>query len=221
MQSNPERDLALNYAHVAHRRALHALFQLDDALGQVLRTTTEPVIGQIRLRWWHDALLRLDQSAPPAQPVLMAMAADVLPGGVSGATLGAIVEGWEALIDAETVDEAAMLEHAEARGARLFRAGAALLGPPDDARVALAGRGWALDDLSRHLREPAAAERARALAGPLLRAALVGAWPSPLRSLGALTHLARMNLASPSGRPVPIGAPRRIARLMAHRMTGR
>ncbi|SDA11953.1 squalene/phytoene synthase family protein [Sphingomonas sp. NFR15] len=220
MQADPESALALDYAPAEIRPALHALFALDDTFGQVLRTTTEPMIGQMRLAWWHDALRRLDEAAPPAQPVLQDLAEAVLPRGVSGAALAELVTGWEALIEAETIDEAVMRAHAEARGGGVFAAAAALLGR-SDARVAAAGRGWALADLSRHLRAAGAAGQARAMAEAALAEALSGAWPARLRPLGALALVARMNLAVPADAPIPAGAPRRVARLMVHRMTGR
>ena len=220
MQADPERALALDYAPVAMRAALHALFALDDALAQVLRTTTEPMIGQIRLAWWREALQRLDREPPPAQPVLQGLADAALPGGVSGAALAGLVAVWEVLIEAETVDEAAMRAHADARGAGLFGAAGAVLGG-GDARVAAAGRGWALSDLSRHLSDAGAAAQARSLAAAALGEALTGTWPARLRTLGALALIARMNLSVPADAPVPAGAPRRVARLMLHRMSGR
>jgi len=220
MQADPERALALDYAPPGVRAGLHALFALDDTFARVLRTTTEPIIGQMRLAWWHDALQRLDETAPPAQPVLRALADAVVPRGISGQMLAELVAGWEALIEAESVDATAMAAHADARGAALFAAAALLLGRVD-ARVAAAGRGWALADLSRHLRSAEAATQARTLATTALDEALVGAWPAALRPLGALALIARMNLAVPVNVPIPAGAPRRVARLMLHRLTGR
>lgn len=220
MQDDPERALALNYAPTGARDGLHALFALDDMFAHVLRTTTEPIIGQMRLAWWHDALQRLDTAAPPAQPVLQALADAVVPRGVAGHTLAELVTGWEALIEVDAVDAAAMSAHAEGRGAALFTAAALLLGR-SDGRVAAAGRGWALADLSRHLRSREAATQARTLAAAALDEALVGAWPAALRSLGALALIARMNLAVSENMPIPAGAPRRVARLMVHRLTGR
>lgn len=220
MPSDPERALALDYAPAETRPTLHALFALDDAFGQVLRTTTEPLIGQMRLAWWHGALQKLDDAPPPAQPVLQGLADAVLPRGVSGASLAELVTGWEALIEAETIDETVMLAHADARGSGMFAVAAAVLGHSDP-RVAAAGRGWALADLSRHLRAAGAAGQARALAEAALAEALAGAWPARLRPLGALALIARMNLKVPADVPIPAGAPRRVARLMLHRITGR
>jgi len=49
---------------------------------------------------------------------------------------------------------------------------------------------------------------------------LAGRWPSALRPLGALAQIARMNLAIAATDPIPNGAPRRVARLLLHRITG-
>ncbi len=76
---DPERGLILAYAPAAGRGALAALLALDDALAQVLRTTREPALGQLRLAWWREALEQLDNSAGPAEPVLRALAAYALP----------------------------------------------------------------------------------------------------------------------------------------------
>jgi 15-cis-phytoene synthase len=57
-----ERRLILSYAPAHARAGLSALLQLDDTLADVLRHVSEPVIAQMRLTWWHDAL-----SKPPSR----------------------------------------------------------------------------------------------------------------------------------------------------------
>ncbi|RYE01298.1 MAG: hypothetical protein EOP61_11635, partial [Sphingomonadales bacterium] len=91
--NNPERALILTYAG-ERRAALAALLALDDALATLLRTTSEPALGQMRLAWWREALERLDSAPAPAEPVLRALAGEVLPLGVTGASLVPIVHGW-------------------------------------------------------------------------------------------------------------------------------
>ncbi|KQS04783.1 hypothetical protein ASG11_11405 [Sphingomonas sp. Leaf357] len=215
-----ERLLALSYAPVAARAGATALFALDDLLGQILRTTREPVVGQMRLTWWHEALTRLDSAPPPAEPVLRALAAEVLPRGVSGARLAGMIDAWEMLLDADTPDDATLAGYA-ARGVILFEALGTVLGVPPDDPVAPAGRGWALADLARHVGDAAVASRAGAMAGPALAVATAATWSRNGRTLGALAHLARLDLAVPPGQPIRRGAPRRVARLIYHRISGR
>jgi 15-cis-phytoene synthase len=218
--STPERALILSYAPAADRAALEALLALDGALAQLLRTTREPALGQLRLAWWREALARLDREAAPAEPVLMAIAGEVLPRGVRGEALVPIVHGWEVLIEEEALDRDALVRFGEGRG-QLFVAAGALLGAGSGDPLVEAGQGWALADLSRNLRGPGEAEIARALALPLLEAAGAPRWSPKGRALGALAHLARLDLRTPPDAEPPVGAPHRVVRLLWHRLTGR
>jgi len=219
--ANPELALAIGYAREAHRRTLEALLDLDSALAAVLRTTREPLVGQMRLTWWHEALTRLDTALPPAEPVLAALAATVLPRGVSGVRLAGMIDGWEELLDDDAPRDEAMMRFAEARGAGLFGIAGAVLGVRPDDPLAPAGTGWALVDLARHLRDRHAGERALALARTALDTATRPRWSREARALGALAHLALLDAAVPLDQPLPIGSPRRVARLAWHRLTGR
>lgn len=208
---DPERGLILTYAPASGRAALAALLMLDDALAAVLRTTKEPAIGQIRLAWWREALEKLDGAPPPAEPVLQAIAAS----GLKGSALTPIVNGWEVLIEAERLDRAALERFGEGRGALFVLAGAAMGAAGDP--LGEAGRGWALADLARHLGPEDEAAEARAIAAPLLDAAAKARWSRNGRALGALTHMARRDLAN-EREAAPLS---RISRLLWHRLTGR
>lgn len=218
---DPEFELALHYAPPFASGAVRALFALDAALAGILRTTREPIVGQMRLTWWHEALTRLDSAPPPAEPVLQALAQHVLPHGISGARLAGMIDGWEALLDAEALEDAAIARYADARGGALFAMAGEVLGARDSDPVVPAGRGWALADLARHLSDRSVAARVLELATAPLAEAGRARWSRAARPLGALARIARMNLAVPLDTPLPIGAPRRVARLLLHRLWGR
>jgi phytoene synthase len=209
---DPTWELALSYAPLERRAGLRALFALDAALGQVLRTTREPMVGQMRLAWWREALARLDNAPAPAEPVLQALAANVLAHGVTGAALAEMVDGWEPLLG--TIDAAAIADHGRLRGGVLFAQAGLLLGVAADDPLDEAGQGWALADLAAHVSDAALASRARETAVPLLAVATRHRWSRNARSLGALAHGARMDLAGPA-------TPWRVPRLAWHRLTGR
>jgi 15-cis-phytoene synthase len=214
-----ERRLILSYAPMPRMRpALTALLDLDAALGDVLRHVSEPMIVQMRLTWWHEALSKLDHAPPPAQPVLRAIAADVAAAGVPGSAVAAMVEGWEALSDGDLADAETRRAFAEGRGGRLFALAARVAGGGE---VEAAGQGWALADLARASSDAAVAAMAGEDARALLAPALARRWPRPLRALGALTHQAAMDMAAPLDRPAPAATPGRVARLAWHRLTGR
>ncbi len=210
-----ERRLVLTYmpTHAAGA-ALVALLALDEKLAETLRTTSEPMLGQIRLQWWADALVRLDSAPPPAEPVLQGIARDVLRDGISGTQVAGIVDGWQLLLQTD-LDTVALNEYGE-RGARLFAFAGQVSGAGDGDPLALAGRGWALADLSEKLSDPGEAAAARAVAHAALSEACAVRWSRNGRALGAMAHLARMDLAG-----VAPGSPRRMLRALWHRMTGR
>lgn len=212
MQNDPERGLAMAYAPDDGRRAaLSALLALDAALADVVRTTTQPAIGQIRLAWWREQLAKLDHAPPPAMPVLTALAETVLPRGVTGVALAKVVEGWEVLIEEETLDHNALRRFGAERGGQLFALASAILGGDAD-RAATLGQGWALADLMQQLDDPATAERAATLA----REALAAPLGRVAKPIGMLALSARLDLAR-----VAPGGPKRAARLAWFGLAGR
>ncbi|MGA1797304.1 squalene/phytoene synthase family protein [Sphingomonas sp. 4RDLI-65] len=210
-----ERRLALRYAPSAAYPALEALFALDDTLAAILRTTREPLVGQMRLTWWYEALGRLDEAPAPAEPVLAALQALVLPGGVTGTMLASLTDGWEALLE-PVLGDAAIDTFARDRGGRLFEFAGMLLGVADP-RIAMAGKGWALADLSQRLSDADARTSAATRGATLLDDALRGRWPQHARALGAMALAARFDVAVPL---TPPGSPKRVGRLLLHRLTG-
>lgn len=207
-----DRYLATLYVPTARRPAAFALHALDLELAEVVRSTTEPMLGQIRLAWWREQLQALDGGARPAQPVLAALAEHVLPAGVSGASLEPLEDAALALLDAD-------LTAAATARATLFEAAAKLLAAhPDLEQARCVGFGWAIIDAARQGRpvEPADLDRAEAALAPARS-------PSPARPLLALAALARADLAAlRAGRPLPArGTPGRQARLLWSIVTGR
>jgi phytoene synthase len=203
-----ERALALGYAAPERRRALSALFALDASLAKLTRHTRDPMVAQMRLTWWHEALSGLAERAIPGQPILIALEGEVAEGRATPAGLAAIVEGWEALLDGEALD------HARRRGGALFTAAAGMLGADDV--VTPAGEGWALADLALATPDPAMAATARAAAAAPLAAATAQRWSRGGRALGGLALAARADLAG-----APEGAPGRVLALLKLRLTGR
>lgn len=216
---DPDRFLAASYAGQGRREALHGLFALDIALGDVIASTREPMLGEMRLAWWRDALHALDAGAPPAEPVLTALARHVLPAGVPGAALAALEDGWLALLDEEPLTEAAIRSHGGMRGGALFGLAGQVLAPGEDgASARQLGELWALVDLAARVSDRRARDIALRLAGEAL-ADGGPALPRALRPLGALAAIARRDLRRNLAGRRP-GAPGRQLRMLAYMLGG-
>lgn len=135
-----DRWLALLWARRQARPGLAALFALDLALWDVVATTTDPRIGEIRLAWWRERLEALARGeTPPAQPVLLALAAHGGPAldapalaGLEDGPLHALAGNWPSA--------------AALRGERLFALAARLLGAQPPGGL---GRAWAAGEAAR------------------------------------------------------------------------
>ena len=197
-----DRDLVRLYWPVELRPAFDALFAIDDAMGEVVATVSQPALGAIKLAWWREALVRLDGAPPPPEPRLKAVADHLSPRGVSGAMIAGIEDGWTTLLDEER-----NIERIAARGERLFAIGAVLLGGADD-RLAEAGRLFALNDVAR-----------RGLMDTHVVPPARHCFPRRLRPLTALAKLAARDARR--GWPAESEAtPGRAAALLSHRLFG-
>lgn len=210
-----ERQVVLAYSpNPVAAHALRTLLALDDRLGETVRTTSEPMLGQIRLKWWQDALVALDSATAPAEPVLEAVQRDVVAYGVGGTSIAPIADAWSEVF-AEELDDAALDRFAQ-RGRLIFDAAGQIAGVEGFEGLYAAGAGWALADLTAGLSDRAEVARVRAAAEKALDQALATPWPRAARALGAAAHLARLDLAG-----VRPGSARRVARILWHRLTGR
>jgi phytoene synthase len=198
---------------------MQALFLIDAAMGEVVRSTHEPMLGPIRLAWWRERLEELDQGGgAAAEPRLQQVERELLPRGVSGQDLAGLEPGWLRLFDpfpwGPETSEAIWL-----RGNLLFGTGARLLGRPDE-KLQAAGGLWALVDVARHCSD----EGSRAM---LLKQArgfaqgLGGVRFAPaLRPLSMIAALAVRDCRR--GEPIEAeGTPARAAAMLRHRLSGR
>ncbi|MFO6447364.1 hypothetical protein ACLBKU_09500 [Erythrobacter sp. NE805] len=202
----PEAELALAWSGGRVRAPLSMALHLDRRLARIVARTTEPMLGQMRLAWWREALGKPVAERPRGDAVL-----DGLGVHWAGreAALAAMVDGWEVLVTAERLgpDEAAAF--AAGRGA-FFAAFS------DDAatgeRLGAAGRCWALADAAAGVSDPG--ERAVLVAVGLAEGARAGRLPADLRGLAVLAGLARRALAR-GGRPLMEGRGAPLAALRA------
>jgi phytoene synthase len=184
--TDPDRQFALTHVPATQRAAMAALWSLDEVLGRIPGSTTQPMVGQMRLTWWYEALTVLTPGVVRGQPELDALAAHVVTAtsGIVGADLARIVEGWEALLDPLPLPNESLREFAAGR-AQAFALSARLLGATiNDAP----GAGWALADFGCRCSDPDTASRAFAMADEYLDQTDPKSLPRPLRILVRLAR---------------------------------
>lgn len=203
-----DRDLVRLYWPVRLRAAFDALFDIDEAMADIVAKATEPALAAIKLAWWRERLQGLDEGKVPAEPRLKAAAAELLPRGIRGAMLAEIEDGWATLVEEEP-DVERVIE----RGAKLFRLGASLL-DGSDPLLDVAGRLYT-HQAYRHA-------RVAPLHWPMeeLHQLYSHRFPRRLRPLTALARLAARD-AKQSPTVEPEGTPGRAGALIVHRLTGR
>jgi phytoene synthase len=211
--------LALTYVPLRNRGALAALFAIDRAMGDVVRTTKEPMLGPIRLAWWRERLEELDEAtSAPAEPRLQAVEREILPRHVTGHDIAALEGGWLRLFDPFPWS----IETSEAiwlRGNLLFGLAGRLLREADD-QIQAAGGLWALVDVARHCSDASSREMLLGQARAFSQGLAGASFTSKLRPLSMLTALAIRDCKR--GEPFESeGTPRRVAAMLRHRFSGR
>ena len=203
-----ELELALAYTPQSVRERLRAYFAFDQRLARIVSATSEPMLGQMRLAWWRDELGKPPGERPQGDAVLAALGAHW---DGDHEHLLKCVEGWEALVVAESFDRAVLAHMVEGRSAAL-----AYLTPPTDdeqeRRSRSAAARYVAADIASRLSDEG--ERALAVRYGLEIEGKAKRVPSELRGLRVLEALAIRSLKR-GGRPLMEGRGAALTALQA------
>jgi 15-cis-phytoene synthase len=141
----PPQRLALQYAPNAVRGGFAWLLAFDRRLGDITARASEPLIGQMKLAWWRDALGADAGDRPRGEPLLTALGE--LDAAVASRAVD-LVNAWELLVAEPAWPEDALIAFANERGDAVFGGYAALAGKQDHPHEL--ARQWALDDLRQN-----------------------------------------------------------------------
>jgi phytoene synthase len=147
-RSDADRWLASRFIADAGARAdVIALYAFDHVLARVPFQVSEPLMGEIRLTWWREALDEIYGSGPVrSHPVALGLADAVRRRGLARAPLDALVEARFGDIAPEPFvnTEAALIWADQTAGALMQAAAQALGGPANFHAAKLAGRAYGL-----------------------------------------------------------------------------
>lgn len=144
-RGDPDRFLAAMAAPLAARERLFPLYAFNLEVARAPWVTQEPLIAEMRLQWWRDAVAEVAAGRPARAHEVMEPLAGVIRGGVPGELLDAIVAArrWDIYREG-FADESALWAHLEATGGNLMRASVLALGGADAARAGAVGTAGAL-----------------------------------------------------------------------------
>ena len=74
-----DRYLTATLAPADRREALFALYAFNLEIARTREVISEPMVGQIRLQWWREAIGGVYEDDPRAHEVVRPLAAAVLP----------------------------------------------------------------------------------------------------------------------------------------------
>jgi phytoene synthase len=212
-RSDPDRWLASRFiGDVGRRTDVMALYAFDHVLARVPHQVPEPLMGEIRLTWWREALDEVYGSGPVrAHPAALALADAVRRRGLARAPLDALVEARFGDLDPQPfVNAEAAVIHADQTAGALVQAAVQALGGPANFHAAkLAGRAYGLALLA-HRRSIGGQTRlpegmdVRPLIGDALRQARPGLKTLPLEAFPATAYAALARRYASGGRPTAL-----------------
>jgi len=152
-RADPDRWLASRFIADQQARAdVIALYAFDHVLARAPAMVSEPLMGEIRLTWWREALDEIYAGGlVRGHPVSLALAGAVRRRGLDRAPLDEMIAARFGDLDAVPfADEADVLAYADQTAGALMQVSAQALGAPAGFEPArLAGRAYGLSQLAR------------------------------------------------------------------------
>ena len=153
-EHDPDRFLSALFAPAEQRPLLFALYAFNLEIARIAESVREPMMGEIRLQWWREAVDGARTGKPREHEVVLALAYLFEKSGVPGGMFEALIDARALDATAETFADIAALEaYADATAGGVMRIAARILGAKDehDALARAAGIAYGLTGLLRAL----------------------------------------------------------------------
>lgn len=138
---DPDRYRTALFAPAGRREALFALYAFNYEVARVRERVTQPILGQIRLQWWREAIEAAYSGDPVRRhEVALPLAAAIRDFGLSRAPLDRLIDARERDLDDSPPTTLAILEtYAEASSATVVAVALEILGVREE-NAHVAGR---------------------------------------------------------------------------------
>lgn len=144
-QGDPARFEAAMFAPEHRREDLFALIALNVELSRIPESVSEPMLGEIRLQWWDDAIAALfDGGAVTGHEVIAALAQPITEKRLAIDNLIDLIDARRLTLSDEAMDKPEVLDRLITQtGGALSALQVAALGGDKAAQHAAADAGWA------------------------------------------------------------------------------
>ena len=123
---SPPARLAIAYAPKRIRPAFDLLLRFDERFAGIAAKSHEPLIGQMKLAWWRDAVRAEQAARPKGEPMLSALS--YLDEPIIDRAAVALADAWEILIAEQQWSAPAVQDFANQRGQAISDAYSRLCG---------------------------------------------------------------------------------------------
>ncbi len=194
-----ELRLAIAYSPRDLQPRLASFFAFDQRLARIIAQTTEPMLAQIRIAWWRDALALDPADRPQGDAVL-----DALGSHWSGSErcLIELANGWEEMLAEPPISLDVAKRFVASRIAPIMVLGSLEEGSHAHRSVSEAAQNWGWADLVLNTSDPD--ERSAFLTQGLQAAKKSRRLPGRWRGIAVLGALARRSLRQ-GGQPLMEG----------------
>ena len=139
----PPARLAIAYAPVRLRNAFSLLLLFDNRLASIIGRSTEPLIAQMKIAWWYDALAKPEGGRPKGEPLLIELNKIDNPTVIPAMQM--VLDAWEMLLTEQNWSAQTLSDFAHVRAGAIFGTYAHWVG--EDVAIGSFGEDWAIDDL--------------------------------------------------------------------------
>ncbi len=139
----PPVRLAIAYARPDLRGAFSLLLRFDDRIAGIVGRSTEPMIAQMKIAWWYDAIAKAEDDRPKGEPLLIEV--NEIGGYEVVGAMQSLLDAWGLLLAEDQWSAKTLDAFAQGRADGIFRTYARWVG--DDTAVAELGKQWAIEDL--------------------------------------------------------------------------
>ena len=127
-QFDPDRYFSSLFAPGGKRHLLFALYAFNHEIARAAEVAREPMMAEIRLQWWRDAVQEAGAGRPRAHPVAIGLMDLLACNGIIARALESLIDArGEEISSAPFANLAALESHAEATSGTLMRTAAKIL----------------------------------------------------------------------------------------------